>query len=128
MPKRILIVEDDADLLELLSFNLKKAGFSVATAADGVEGLKKARSLVPNLILLDIMLPELDGFAVCETLRKDSSMASVPIVMLTALNTQLSRFAGIDAGANEYITKPFSPKELVSKLHALLKEPSTKAV
>jgi DNA-binding response OmpR family regulator len=114
--KRILVVEDDADLRELLCFNLRGAGFVVTTAEDGIDALKKARSTLPNLILLDLMLPEMDGFAVCETLRRDNSMATVPIVMLTALDSQIARYAGLEAGANEYVTKPFSPRELVAKL------------
>lgn len=120
MRKRILVVEDDAELRELLCFNLKGAGFAVTTAQDGIDALKKARSTLPNLILLDLMLPEMDGFAVCETLRRDNSMAAVPIVMLTALDSQMARFAGLEAGANEYVTKPFSPRELVAKLERWL--------
>ena len=119
--QRILVVEDDADLLELLRFNLKKAGFSVGTAVDGVEALKKARSLLPDLILLDLMLPELDGFAVCEILRRDSALASVPVIMLTALSSQLARLNGLAAGANDYITKPFNLGDLVGRVEALLR-------
>jgi DNA-binding response OmpR family regulator len=120
MRKKILVVEDDAELVELLCFNLKKAGFSVGTAGDGIEGLKKARSLAPDLILLDLMLPELDGFAVCETLRREPALAQVPVIVLTALSSQLARLTGLDAGANDYITKPFSPKHLLSRVRALL--------
>src|SRR6476660_746920 len=96
MRKKILVVEDDADLVELLSFNLKRAGFSVGTATEGIEALKKARSLLPDLILLDLILPELDGFAVCEILRRDSTTASIPIVILTAMSSQLARLTGLD--------------------------------
>ncbi|HWX20872.1 MAG TPA: response regulator [Candidatus Binatia bacterium] len=120
MRKKILVVEDDAELVELLRFNLKAAGFSVGTAADGIEALKKARSLLPDLILLDLMLPELDGFAVCEILRRDSALASVPIIMVTALSSQLARLSGLEAGANEYITKPFSLKQLLMTVEARL--------
>lgn len=120
MRKKILVVEDDAELVELLCFNLKKAGFSVGTASDGIEALKKARSLAPDLILLDLMLPELDGFAVCETLRRDPALADVPVIVLTALSSQLARLTGLDSGANDYITKPFSPKHLLSRVRALL--------
>jgi two-component system alkaline phosphatase synthesis response regulator PhoP len=116
MPKRILVVEDDADFLELLCFNLRAAGFQVGTAKDGIEGLKKARSMRPDLILLDLMLPELDGFALCDILREDPATASIPIFILTAMSSQLSRFAGLDAGANAYFIKPFEMKTLISRV------------
>lgn len=120
MQKKILVVEDDAELVELLRFNLKKAGFAVGTANDGIEAIKKARSLLPDLVLLDLMLPELDGFAVCEVLRRDPNLAHTPVIMLTALSSQLARLAGMEAGANEYMVKPFSPKQLISRIEALL--------
>ena len=120
MPKRILVVDDDADLVELLSFNLRKAGFAIGTATNGVDALKKARSLLPDLILLDLMLPELDGFAVCEILRRDTVTQSIPIIMLTALSTELGRLAGLSAGATEYIPKPFSPKILIARVQNIL--------
>jgi DNA-binding response OmpR family regulator len=118
--KKILVVEDDQDLAELLSFNLRNAGFAIGTASDGVEALKKARSAAPDLILLDLMLPELDGFAVCEILRHDPATASVPIIMLTAMSGELARLAGLEAGANDYITKPFSPRQLLARVEAIL--------
>lgn len=114
------MVEDDAELVELLRFNLKKAGFAVGTASDGIEAIKKARSLLPDLVLLDLMLPELDGFAVCEVLRRDPNLAHTPVIMLTALSSQLARLAGMEAGANEYMVKPFSPKQLISRIETLL--------
>ena len=120
MRNRILVVEDESDLLELLSFNLKKAGFSVATAKSGIEALKKARSVSPHLILLDLMLPELDGFAVCETIRKDPHNASTPIIILTALSSELARLAGFEAGASDYLTKPFRLEELLPRIRGLL--------
>jgi DNA-binding response OmpR family regulator len=126
MRKKILVVDDDADLVELLSFNLKKAGFAIGTAFDGIEALKKARSIAPDLILLDLMLPELDGFAVCEILRRDSATAAIPVIMLTALSGELGRLAGLDSGANDYVTKPFSLKQLVSKVDEFLKKRDTK--
>jgi DNA-binding response OmpR family regulator len=118
--KKILVVEDDEDLVELLRFNLKNAGFSIGTAGDGVEALKKARAAVPDLILLDLMLPGLDGFAVCEILRHDPATTSIPIIMLTAVAGEMARVAGLEAGANDYITKPFSPRELIARVEALL--------
>jgi len=120
MRKKILVVEDDPELVELLCFNLRKAGFSVGTATNGVDGLKKARSVGPDLILLDLMLPELDGFAVCDILRHDSATASIPIIILTAMSGQLSRFTGLDAGASDYITKPFSPRYLLERIEQRL--------
>ncbi|MEY2467066.1 MAG: two-component system, OmpR family, phosphate regulon response regulator PhoB [Verrucomicrobiota bacterium] len=120
MRKKILVVDDDADIVELLCFNLKKAGFAIGTAVNGIEALKKAHSLAPDLILLDLMLPELDGFAVCEILRRDSVTANVPIIMLTALSSELSRMAGLGSGANDYVAKPFSPGVLVARIEKLL--------
>jgi two-component system alkaline phosphatase synthesis response regulator PhoP len=118
--KKILVVEDDNDLVELLSFNLKSCGFSVGTAADGAEALKKVRSLAPDLILLDIMLPELDGFAVCEILRRDPATARIPVIMLTAMSSEFARLNGLEAGADDYVTKPFSTKKLVERVKELL--------
>jgi DNA-binding response OmpR family regulator len=120
MRKKILVVDDDADIVELLCFNLKKAGFAIGTATDGIEALKKAHSLAPDLILLDLMMPELDGFAVCEILRRDSVTANIPIIMLTALSSELSRMAGLGSGANDYVAKPFSPGVLVARIEKLL--------
>ncbi len=122
MRRKVLIIEDDLDLLDLLSFNLKKAGFAVGTASDGIEGLKKARSLVPDLVLVDIMLPEMDGFSICETLRKNSGQASPRIVMMTALGTQFAKLSSIESGANDFIGKPFTFKALMERISALLPE------
>lgn len=122
MRKRILVVDDDAELVELVSFNLKQAGYVVATAADGVEALKKARTVMPDLIILDVMMPELDGFAVCEILRRDSSTASIPIIMLTALSSELGRMAGLGSGATDFVSKPFSPRLLLERIALLLKQ------
>ena len=120
MRKRILVVEDDADLVELMRFNLQAAGFSVGTAPDGRQGLKQARSELPDLILLDLMLPELDGFAVCEILRRDPATARIPIFIVTAMSGQLPRFASLEAGADAYITKPFSVKLLIARMEQTL--------
>ncbi len=120
MRRKILVVEDDNELVELMLFTLKRAGFSVGRAADGIEALKKARSLNPDLILLDLMLPELDGFAVCEVLRRAPQTARVPILMVSALSSQFARLGGLEAGANEYLVKPFSPKHLLERVGALL--------
>jgi DNA-binding response OmpR family regulator len=114
--KRILVVEDDLEQSELLCFNLKKAGFAIGTAVDGIQALKKARSLLPDLILLDLMLPEMDGFAVCEILRRDPATAGVPIIMLTALSSELARINGLALGADDYVTKPFNLKDLIARI------------
>jgi len=114
------VVEDDPDLVELLSFNLRACGFVVSTADNGVDGLKKARLIIPDLILLDLMLPQLDGFGVCEILRRDPTTAAIPIIMVTAMSSQFARLAGLEAGANDYITKPFSPKQLLSRVQEML--------
>lgn len=123
MRTKILVVEDDEETLELLEFSLKRAGFAVGTARDGVEALKKVCSISPDLILLDLMMPEIDGFAVCETLRSNPMTRPIPIIILTAVTSQLSRLAGFEAGANDYLTKPFSPKLLVSRIEELLSRP-----
>ena len=120
MSKKVLVVDDDPEIVQLLSFNLKQAGFAVGSAANGFDALRKTRSMLPDLIVLDLMLPELDGFAVCEILRHDPATASTPIIMLTALASELARLSGLDSGANEYIVKPFSPKSLVGRVQELL--------
>ena len=118
--RKILLVEDEADFLELLRLRFKEEGFAIATANNGLDAVKKARSLSPDLILLDVMLPELDGFAVCEILRKDAATASIPIVMVTGLCGQLTRCAGIESGATDFVTKPTSTDEIVSKAREML--------
>ncbi len=120
--KKILVVEDEADLLELLRTYFKQDGFAIATATNGLDAVKKARSLMPDLILLDVMLPELDGFAVCEILRNDPATASIPVLMLTGLCGQLSRCAAIESGATEFVTKPTSPDTIVSKVKEMLNQ------
>ncbi len=120
--KKILVVEDHLELLELLRLQFKEEGFATATATDGVEAVRKARSLVPDLILLDVMLPELDGFAVCELLRRDSSTRHIPIIMVSGLSGQLSRCAGIEAGANDFVTKPVTPGDLVVRVRQIFEQ------
>ncbi len=120
MRKKILIVEDNSELLELLRLTIKEAGFCVATANNGVDALKKARALAPDLMILDLVLPELDGFAVCEHLRRDPALTALPIIALTGLTSEISRLAGLESGVTEYVTKPFNPGQLVSRLKRLL--------
>jgi len=125
--RKILVVEDEPDFLELLRIHFKDEGFAIATARNGVDAVRKARSLQPDLILLDVMLPELDGFAVCEILRNDAATASIPVIMVTGLCGQLTRCAGIESGATEFVTKPTSPEFIVSKVKETLQLGSTPA-
>src|SRR6266581_1341059 len=120
MRKRILLVEDNEELLELLSLHLKHEGFS---ATSGVQAVKKARSSPPDLILLDLMLPEMDGFGVCQTLRRHAATADIPILILSGSNSQLTRLAGLESGGTDFIAKPAHPKDLASRIRAALTEP-----
>jgi DNA-binding response OmpR family regulator len=132
MQSKILIVDDNSELLTVLRLGFKEAGFTVRTADNGADALKKVRSFAPDLILLDLVLPEMDGFAICETLKKNSVTTSIPIVVLTGLSSQLSRFAGLESGADEYLTKPFNFDEVLTKVNRVLErtrasEPQTAA-
>jgi two-component system phosphate regulon response regulator PhoB len=120
MPK-ILVVDDEPDAVELIAFNLKAAGHEVITAAEGQEALKKARTFAPDLIVLDLMLPEVDGLEICKILRRDPATAPIPVIMLTAKAAEIDRVLGLELGADDYITKPFSPRELVLRVKNLLK-------
>lgn len=122
MRKKILVVDDDPDVVELVSYNLKRSGYAISTASDGAEAIKKARTLAPDLILLDVMMPELDGFEVCEILRRDSTTAAIPIMMLTALSSEMARMEGLGSGANAFLSKPFSPRVLLAHVANLLKD------
>jgi two-component system, OmpR family, alkaline phosphatase synthesis response regulator PhoP len=126
MRKKLLIVEDNTELLELLRLGLKQAGFSVSTAANGLDALKKARALSPDVIVLDLVLPELDGFAVCETLKRAEETAKIPVIMLTGLTSEFTRYAGIESGADEYLTKPVSPDQLLPRINHWLGTPRLK--
>ncbi|MBL9173033.1 MAG: response regulator transcription factor [Verrucomicrobiales bacterium] len=118
---KVLVVDDEPDALELVSFNLKAAGYDVVTADDGNEALRKARQQVPDLILLDVMLPEVDGLEVCKLLRRDPATSGIPIIMLTAKAAEIDRVLGLELGADDYITKPFSPRELTLRVKNILK-------
>lgn len=126
---KILVVDDEPEAVELVEFNLKQAGFGVVTASDGEEALKKAKSTQPALIVLDLMLPEIDGLEVCKLLRRDPDTANIPIIMLTAKAAEVDRVLGLELGADDYVTKPFSPRELVLRIRKLLQrgeEPAEK--
>jgi DNA-binding response OmpR family regulator len=127
MRKKLLIVEDNTELLELLRLSFKQAGFSISTAINGLEAIKKARAVSPDLILLDLVLPELDGFAVCESLRRGEETSSIPIIMLTGLTSEFTRYAGMESGADEYVTKPTSPDQLLPRIKHWLRHPPPKA-
>jgi two-component system alkaline phosphatase synthesis response regulator PhoP len=126
MRKKLLIVEDNTELLELMRLGFKQAGFSVSTAVNGVEAIKKARNFSPDVILLDLILPELDGFAACEALRRNDETSTIPIIMLTGLTSEFTRFAGMESGADEYVTKPASPEQLLPKVNYWLRHSRSK--
>lgn len=123
--QKILVVDDEPDAVELIKTVLGAAGYFVATAEDGGEALRKARDLDPDLILLDVMLPEIDGLEVCKILRHDPVTGDVPIILLTARATEFDRILGLELGADDYVTKPFSPRELVLRVKALLRRGKT---
>lgn len=120
MKPKILVVDDEPDALEVLGFKLKEAGYSPIFAKDGVRALSAARDERPALIVLDLMLPEIDGLEVCKILRRDPATAMIPILMLTARAAEMDRIIGLELGADDYITKPFSPRELVLRIKKLL--------
>jgi two-component system phosphate regulon response regulator PhoB len=119
---RILVVDDEPDVLDLVTYNLSQAGFQTETAADGAEALRKARSAAPDLILLDLMLPEMDGLEVCKLLRRDAKTSAIPIIMLTARASEIDRVLGLELGAADYVSKPFSPRELVLRVRKRLEQ------
>jgi phosphate regulon transcriptional regulator PhoB len=118
---KILVVDDEADAVEMIAFNLKAAGFEVVSAEDGQEAMRKAGSAHPDLIVLDLMLPEMDGLEVCKHLRAGAETANIPIIMLTAKAGEVDRVLGLELGADDYLTKPFSPRELVLRIKNLLR-------
>ncbi|MDO8446289.1 MAG: response regulator [Deltaproteobacteria bacterium] len=120
MPQ-ILIIDDEQDILDLLSYNLKKEGFSILTAKDGISAKGTARKTNPDLIILDLMLPGIDGLELCRFLKKDSKTASIPIIMLTAKGQEMDKVTGLEMGADDYVTKPFSVKEITARVKALLR-------
>jgi DNA-binding response OmpR family regulator len=121
MDNRIAVVDDEPDILHLVSIHLRKAGYSVEGFLDGASLLKFLGSGITDLVILDIMLPDLDGFEICKMLKSDSRLSSIPIIMLTAKGQEIDKVTGLDIGADDYITKPFSPKELVARVRAVLR-------
>ena len=118
---RILLVDDEPDILEILKYNLSSEGYQVYTANNGLEGVEKAKKKLPHLIILDVMMPEMDGIEACETIRKTEGLENTIITFLTARGEDYSQVAGFEAGADDYITKPVKPKVLISKVKALLR-------
>lgn len=119
--KHILVIEDDPDIVELLRYNLERESYRVTSAVTGSEGLAELQRERPDLVILDLMLPEVSGFEVCRRLRKDSATESLPVIMLTARSEEADVIAGIELGADDYIKKPFSPRELVARVGAVLR-------
>ncbi|MFC1652995.1 response regulator [Planctomycetota bacterium] len=118
---RILIVEDDRDIVDLLEFNLQEEGYETVVAMDGAEALAQARRTQPQIIILDIMLPVLDGFEVCRSLKASEATAAIPIVILSARSQETDKVVGLELGADDYVTKPFSPRELIARIRAVLR-------
>lgn len=125
--KRVLLIEDDKDIVELVRYNLDKEGFQCASASDGATGLAQVRKAPPDLLILDLMLPKVAGLEICKEVRKDASLNRLPILILTAKGEEADRVVGLELGADDYVTKPFSPRELVARIKALLRrsEPGT---
>ena len=118
---KILIVEDDRDIVDLLTYNLEEEGYEIQAALDGREGLALAYRQQPDLIILDIMLPGMDGFEVCRLLRADKSTGHIPIIILSARSQETDKVVGLELGADDYVTKPFSPRELIARIRAILR-------
>ena len=118
---RILLVDDEADILEIVGYNLSQEGYQISTAVNGRDAIAKAKKVLPHLIIMDVMMPEMDGMEACENIRKIPELSNVIITFLTARSEDYSQVAGFDAGADDYITKPIKQKLLVSKVKALLR-------
>ena len=118
---KILVVDDEPSIVEVVQYNLKKAGFRVITASDGQAGLQRCRAEEPDLVLLDLMLPKVDGLEVCRILKQDPKTRHIPIIMVTVKAEETDRVVGLELGADDYVTKPFSPRELVARVKAVLR-------
>jgi phosphate regulon transcriptional regulator PhoB len=121
MKEKILVVEDEKDIVKMLDYNLKKEGFRTISAHDGEDALDLANREHPDLIILDLMLPGMDGLEVCKTLKKNTKTTSTPIIMLTAKSQESDKIVGLELGADDYVTKPFSPRELIARVKAVLR-------
>ncbi len=121
MAQKIMVVDDEPAIVELIEYNVKRAGFDVVTAADGTSACSLALTEKPDLIVLDIMLPGMDGFEVCRRLVSDAETAKIPILFLTARREEIDRVVGLEMGGDDYVTKPFSPRELIARIKAILR-------
>ncbi len=121
MKQKILVVEDDPDIVNLLKYHLEEEGYKVSVAEDGQKGLKKAQEEMPDLLLLDLMLPKMSGLDICRILKGDKATRSIPVVMLTAKSEEVDRIVGFELGADDYVAKPFSPREVLLRVKAILK-------
>lgn len=124
---RVLVVDDEGDLVKILQFGLESLGYEVETAADGQEGLKKARELKPDIILLDLMLPKLDGYKVCRLLKFDERYKSIPIIILSARTQEGDQALALETGANRFITKPYEFSDILQSMQALLQSSSVRS-
>lgn len=118
---KILIVEDDRDIVEMVEYNLREEGYATVSALNGENGVRLAGSEQPDLIILDIMLPVIDGFEVCRTLKSDDKTSQIPIIILSAKSQETDKVVGLELGADDYVTKPFSPRELIARIRAILR-------
>ena len=121
MPKHVLVVEDEPDTAELIELHLKNDGYRVTVAGDGDQALKKVHKHMPDLVILDLMIPEINGVEVCKFIRKDTATQSIPIIMCTAKTGEIDKILGLELGADDYVTKPFSPRELLLRVKNLIK-------
>ncbi len=124
MSQKILLIDDEPDVLDMLEMNLKGSGYKVSCAQDGEVGIRKAREEQPSLIVLDLMLPRMSGLEVCKGLKKDPATMAIPVIMLTAKSEEVDRVVGLELGADDYVTKPFSPRELVLRIKSVLRRSS----
>jgi len=121
MQHKILVVEDEADVIDMLGINLRAAGFNVVTVGDGATALARIRSEAPSLIILDLMLPQMSGLEICKVLKSDIATRHIPVIMLTAKAEEVDKIVGLELGADDYVTKPFSPRELVLRINRSLR-------
>ena len=126
--EKILVVDDEEHIQELIRFNLEKSGYKVISADNGIDAIKLAKEQLPQLMLLDLMLPGMDGLDVCKEIRKDSNMLNMPIIMITAKGEEIDKIIGLELGADDYITKPFSVRELLARIKALLRRSNIQIV
>lgn len=123
--EKILIVDDEEHIIELIKFNLENNGYKVVCANNGNDAVKLAKSEIPQLVLLDLMIPGIDGYDVCREIRKDPSISTIPVIMITAKSEEIDKILGLELGADDYITKPFSVREMVARVKAILRRAKT---